>query len=58
MGSDAKPDDTGREERPQGAKSGAGDARAERLAAQLKANLRRRKDQARARAEPEPDGSG
>lgn len=58
MGADPKPDDTGREERLQGTKTEARDARAERLAAQLKANLRRRKDQARARAEPERDGSG
>lgn len=36
-------------------RQGAGDARAERLAAQLKANLRRRKEQARGRAEPGQD---
>jgi hypothetical protein len=45
--------------RPAGAKSDQRDARAERLAAALKANLRRRKVQARERAagagEHEPD---
>jgi hypothetical protein len=36
--------------RPEGPKSGPRDARAERLSAALKANLRRRKAQARERA--------
>ncbi len=54
MGADRKAGDNSQDEKPaQGAKSSA---RAERLAAQLKANLRRRKDQARARAEPDPEG--
>jgi hypothetical protein len=56
MGADRKAGDNSQDEKPaQGAKSSA---RAERLAAQLKANLRRRKYQARARAEPDPEGSG
>ncbi|GAA4222928.1 hypothetical protein GCM10022253_32530 [Sphingomonas endophytica] len=34
------------------------DERAARLAAQLRANLRRRKEQARGQAEPLPDANG
>ena len=44
-------------ERPVGARSARRDARAERLAAALKANLRRRKVQARERA-AEPNAPG
>jgi hypothetical protein len=39
------------------AKAAARQARRDRLAAELRANLRRRKAQGRARAEPEPCGA-
>jgi hypothetical protein len=55
MDADPKAGDGEREKPAQGGKA---DVRAERLAAQLKANLRRRKDQARARAESGQEGSG